>query len=178
MKRLTALILCVALLLFLGGCAGKKGPLQKPVAFYYRTAEVIYDGKTAMIGFEERESAGYEDNMIQLLNVYFAGPSSEKYRSPFPANLKAVSYSVLGSAVILELSSEFAQLSGVDLTIACACIAGTILSMTELDRVQISAADTPLDGQASIIMNRGNVLLLDMIGDPAETQEAAIDPKQ
>lgn len=178
MKRLTIVILCVTLLFSLAGCASETKPHQKPAAFYYRTAEVTYDGRSSIIRYEERESAGYESDIPKLLNLYFRGPSSENLRSPFPKNLEVVGYSTLGPTVLLELSDEFTQLSGIDLSIASACIACTILSLVEQERVQISVADTPLDGQSYIMLDRSSVLLLDLMEDTATTDATTDETTQ
>lgn len=173
MKQLTALLLCAALIL--SACAAKTEPLHKPATFYYRTVRATYDGSTPIIASEERESALFGDDMVQLLNNYFSGPVSETLVSPFPKNLKVSSYSTLGSTVMLELSSEFAQLSGLGLTIACACIASTVLSVPGFEQIQISAANSQLDGQRNIMLNRDSILLLDLAPESAAAADTTAD---
>lgn len=176
MKKAILILLCAAMLFSIFGCAADKPVIVQPVEFYYRTANASYDGSASVIGFEERESVGFDGNMPLLLNAYFRGPTAEELVSPFPKNLKAVSYSIVGSTVLLELSNELALLSGIDLTIACACVTGTILSIEETaERVQISVSGSYLNGSDAISMDQSNILFLDPIDLPTEPEET--EPK-
>ena len=180
MKRMTALLLCIIILLCICGCKKEKPALIMPVSFYYRTAEMTYDGTSAIISAEQRESAGFNDNILLLLNAYFNGPTSQELRSPFPRTLKAINYSVLGTSVQVEVSSDISQLSGIDLSIACACIAHTLFDLdSSIERVQISSSGSYLDGGNSVTITRDNLLLSDTASDswPAET-EATTAPTQ
>ena len=82
-------------------------------------------------------------------------------RSPFPAHLRVTRYATTGSTAILTLSTELSYLNGIDLTLACVCIANTLFDLTELSRVQIFAADAQLEGQSSITLERDDVYLID-----------------
>ena len=161
MKRLLTLCCVLALLCTSMGCSTKTKPPKKPVTFYYLTQDTICDGKTEIIQPEERESAGYESNMEALLNIYLQGPRSISLRSPFPAHLTVTRYATTGSTAILTLSTELSYLSGIDLTLACVCIANTLFDLTELSRVQIFAADAQLEGQSSITLERDDVYWID-----------------
>ena len=60
MKRMTSILLILALLPALVGCSPKAEPPQSPVTFYYPADDTIYDGKTTVIHQEIRDAAGYE----------------------------------------------------------------------------------------------------------------------
>lgn len=168
MKRWTSLILILVLLSSALGCARNDPAPKVPVTFYYPAEDTVYDGKTSVIHPEIRDGAGYEDNMEGLLNLYLKGPSSEELRSPFPRRVTVSRFAVTPNIATLVLSSEFAQLGGIDLTMACVCIANTVFELTGLDRIQISSADSQLDGQASITLERDDIYWMDV---PQPTEE-------
>ena len=173
MKRITALLLCITIVLCVCGCKKETPKLISPVSFYYRSAEMVYDGTSAIISAEQRESAGFNGNMQLLLNAYFNGPVSPELTSPFPRSLKVISYSAYGATATVQVSSVISQIKGIDISIACACIASTILDMDEsINRVQITSSGAYLDGTDSVTIARDDLLLLDTASKtlPKETE--------
>ena len=170
MKRWTILLLILVFLVTAAGCAQKAPDTATPVTFYYPADKTVYDGLTSMLHPEIREGAGYEDDIAGLMNLYLKGPRLEELRSPFPRQITVHKYSSTSNTATLELSSEFAQLSGIDLTVACACIANTLFDLTQVDRVQIFANDAQLDGQTSITLERDDFLYADI---PVATNDTA-----
>ena len=168
MKRWISLLLALVFLLSAFGCTQTSPAPKQPVTFYYPAVETVYDGKAPVIHPEIRDGSGYEDNMEGLLNLYLKGPSSEDLRSPFPRQVTVSRFAVTPNIATLVLSSEFAQLGGIDLTMACVCIANTVFELTGLDRIQISSADSQLDGQASITLERDDIYWMDV---PQPTEE-------
>ena len=174
MKKLTALLLCATILLCLCGCKEESPTLVAPVSFYYRIAEIAYDDTSVIIDSEQRESSGFNGNMQLLLNAYFNGPVSQDLKSPFPRSLKSISYSVFGATAIVQVSSVISQIKGVDLSIACACIANTIFDMnSNIEWVQISTTGPYLDGSKSITISRSSLLLSDTANDPLPAEPEA-----
>lgn len=172
MRRWPILLLILVILITGMGCTPKAAQPEKPVNFYYPAVTTVYDGKTPVIQPEIRDGVGYEGGIAGLISLYLKGPSSDTLRSPFPQGVSVIRFSSTSNTATLELSQEFSQLSGIDLTLACACIANTLFDLTELDRVQIFAADSQLDGQASISLDRDDIYYMDdpTAGEaPAET---------
>ena len=85
----------------------------------------------------------------------------------FPYGTKLVSISVSEERTTVTVTSHFANLNNVDLTIACACITKTVMELTNTGSVEIMAHGTMLNGADSVIMDNENVLLLD---------DSAMDP--
>ena len=167
MKRVTSLALILALL-FCSACGIRKQPLQKPVNFYYCTAEVAYDGLTGIMATEQRESVHFENDMTALLNAYLQGPTEEELVSPFPSDVTVVNCYTSGSTVLVVLSSEFAQLTGIDLTVACACLSSTVFELIEQDRIQISAFESQLVGQTVLTVDRNTMFMVDIPTDATQ----------
>ena len=164
MRKLLSLLLCLALLLPIMGCSQEESP-EKPVNFYYRRAEIGYTDDMGVISREQRESAGYEEDVRQLLSVYFDGPVSTELQQLFPEDLAVISLHYAGNTAKITLSYHLGQLHGIDLTVACACLTMTVIELTGVDSVQIFAAGTLLDEYQSITMDKDCFLLLDTSKD-------------
>ncbi len=160
MKKLICLLLVVLLLC---GCSKNKDEVKTPVDFYYINAEIHYDSPAGVISAEVRDSTGYKDNLVGLLDLYLAGPSSDEFISPFPNGTVTMRAIRDETTVNIELSKAFAGLKGLDLTIACACLTRTVSELTGCSAVKIYVADTMLEGNDSITMDANEIILLDEV---------------
>ena len=164
MKKVFLILLCFAGLITLAGCK-KEVSYDDPVHFYYVSAEPSYEVQSTAIQSEVREGnalATLEDAFM----LYLQGPKSDELRNPFPAGLKLVSSETEGDTLILTFSWHLSKLSGLDLTIACCCIARTCLDFTDVKNVTIQASDSLLGGARSLTFNAENMLLLDQAQQP------------
>lgn len=161
MKHLTAGVLICALLLCFAGCAAQQQLPQQPVNFYYRQNpdSIRYDAPIVLP--ERREAAGYADSLSALLALYLRGPISETLTSPFPPGTRLLSVKSEDALVTLQLNTGFADLHGMDLTLACACLTMTCLDLTDAQQVRISVPEALLDGAKSVTMDRSALLLLE-----------------
>jgi germination protein M len=171
MKRLLILLLCMVLLL--SGCGTSQPKMEDPVTFYYPRTEYIYGQSDSVIAPETREAAGIKTNLSALLHQYIQGPISAELRSPFPAGTKILEIRQEDGILQLTLNDQFSQLSGMELTIACACTTKTCLSLTSCQTVQITLDGTTPENQRIITMDAQTLLLMDDIitATPTETQE-------
>ena len=160
MKRLFAVLLCICTFLSLLGCSQKE-EIQKPVTFYYRRANITYEGSDGVVSTEQRESAGHEKDIPYLLGEYLDGPRSSELAQTFPDGMFVVSIQYADNMAKIIFSFHLAELRGIDLTVACACITMTVIELTGVDSVQISAAGALLDDYQSITMDRSCLFLLD-----------------
>ena len=156
MKQRISIILIISLLLCLYGCAKDASPAKIPVNFYYLAKDISYNGKSEIL-------------------QYLKGPVSDTLRSPFPAHVRVTRYATTANMAILELSTEFAQLTGIDLTVACSCLNRTLFDLTQLERVMISVTDAQLDGQASITFDLNDIYFVDTPSSD-ETPDATVSP--
>ena len=161
MKIPISLLLVICLCLALFGCQQDVEPAKKPVTFYYCRTEFDHGSEDSVILGETRESAGYEDDLVGLLNLYLQGPLSEDLRSTFPAGTKLKEYWAEGNTAMLTVTDQLSLAKGIDLTVSCACLAKTVLEITGLDAVQIQAQNVNLGNNAYILMDRSTILLLD-----------------
>jgi len=157
MKKLTISVLC--LLLLLSGCSQAQ-EYEQPINFYYCAAADSFDNNSMSILPETREGKQWS-TLEDTMRAYLSGPVTETLASPFPAELRLVSIQQNESTVFVTFSMELAELTNLDLTIACGCITLTCLELTSAQQVTIEAENTLLDGQKSITMDRESLLLVD-----------------
>ena len=166
MKRVISILLIFVLAFSLAACVYEEEPeLVDPVNFYYlrvQDPENLYHGTAdSVVLAEQREAFGVRDFLTVLLERYLSGPTSEGLVSPFPAGTKLKAWELSGNMLTLTLSNEIAQLSGMDLTLACACLTVTCLELTDAEAVQIRAESATFGSKASITMTRNDLVLLD-----------------
>ena len=160
MKRCTAIIVLLILLLCSLPACQREQEMERPVNFYYRTAELHYQTDSTVIDAEQRECIRFE-NTRQILEHYLQGPQSAALRSPFPAGLRLISMENDPKLFIIYLSQEFASLTDLDLMIACGCIAHTCMDLTGAECVSIRVDGALLNGQTEIRIDRDTLMLLD-----------------
>lgn len=165
MKRLTCIICCFVILLCLCACTKQDTKIADPVSFYYLRVQEendIHHGAEDSVLFPEtREGLGLRGNTEALLKMYLKGPDSPLYVSPFPAGTELIAWTLEDSILSITLSDQFASLSGMDLTLACACLTRTFLELTGAESVEIRAETINIDGKESVIMSHENLILID-----------------
>lgn len=174
MKRVIAFLMCVFLMSSLWACASRKEELKDPVNFYYLKVQLpdeIYHGTAeSVITPELREGYEIKNDISKLISRYFNGPITDLCHTPFPSGTKLVSWSIDGTALFLTLSDPFAQLSGMDLTLACACLTKTCLGFGDFDTVSIQTETQMLDGKSAVIMSEDSLLMLDETVTDSESE--------
>ena len=148
MKRF--LSITVALLLILCGCQFSDR-IEHPVRFYYvRQADrFVYGSGDGVITYEERDAAGHEADLRYLLSLYLQGPLDEGLRSPFPPECKLLTMSNKDRTVTLVLSESFADLSGLDRSLAYACLGYTCANLDTIETMHI------------LVLNKSKQVILD-----------------
>lgn len=160
MKRLFCLMLLV--LLFLPGCQSQEEEeFVQPVNFYFPKADVTYFSAEGVISREVREADGYRQNYEYLLKMYLKGPESGELKRVFPKNVDLVRLELSETGATVVLSDAAARLTGLDLTVACACLTATVCDMTGVQTLTIRTKTQLLDGNKTITMSRDQILFLD-----------------
>lgn len=167
MKRLWSLTL---LSFFFFGCTTQK--LQEPVAFHYPSADYIHSLDGSLLDSELRETEGMESTQ-SILDLYLSGPQSAHLANPFPAGCRLTAIELLEDAVILTISDELAQLTGISLSLACASLSVTCMELTGAQTVQIRAQTQLLDGDEEIVMTKDTLHISGgNFADAEENQES------
>lgn len=160
MKRMMALWLALALVL--GGCSGAAGDLRVPLTFYYPRAEMDFSQGSSYIIVEMREGDGVGSDPIDILAYYLRGPANaEQFACPFPEGTRPESFTLEEDVAQITLSAEFAACSGLELTVACACLAKTCLALTDARRVRIRCEGALFGDAEYVEMDEQSILLFD-----------------
>ena len=159
MKKTTVFLLLIAMLFSLIGCAERKEPITTPVSFYYLRSEFTYGDTNSVTASEVQDASLFSNDHFAILSAYLAGPKSEDLKSPFPTGTTLMQLSVANGTAGMILSDNIAALTGIQLTVACVCLTRTVMELTGVERVEISAETKLLGGSKSIIMDSRNVYL-------------------
>lgn len=161
MKKLCLLLCCVLVLQLLCACSGNKEDFQEPVNFYYGNKEISYNSPAGVIRAEIQEGSSFHGNLTAFLRAYLLGPTSTELYSFIPADVYVVSCQVSENIATIVLSSQFANLSGIELSAACSALMMTIHDYTGATTMVISAKDSQLDAKDEIVINLDDVVLMD-----------------
>ena len=173
MKRTLCLLLSLLLLLSLCACTEPEVPdldLFQPFDFYYRTAEVDFDSGSGPIRAETRDLGENGMSDEALIALYLGGPEDETLVSPFPAQTRLKSIQSGATLLRVVLSEEYAQLQGVDASIADACLAKTLLALGSFRRIRISSVDEKGAELRSVVLEEDDILLSDMQTDAGKLE--------
>ncbi len=162
MKRILSLLLCFALALPLFGCAGQSGQTARvPGNFYYRRTETAYGTTDGVISSEVRELDGISSDVDALLAAYFSGPESGELESPFPRDSQVHAWELSGQTLSLTMNESFSALTGVELSIACVCVAKTFLGLLPITQVRFQAESGLLGGEKAVTLSEESISLYD-----------------
>lgn len=164
MKKRILAILVTLCILVAWGC-GRRSPeteMINPVRFYYKALNGEFGTVNGSTGFEVRETAGHENDYTWILNTYFEGPLSGELIAPFQKDTALISAGREGSLLRVVVSDSLASLTGMDLTLACACITLTCLELPGIETVSIRANEASMGGRWEVVMDREDLLLEDL----------------
>lgn len=175
MKRVTCLMLALLLVGGLFGCHySESGDILEPVEFFYprKSDHFVYGSESGVLAAEVREGSGHIGDLNYLLSMYLRGPQDTTLRSPFPAGCRLEEVRSGGNTLCIVLSAEFTALENAELTIACASLAKTGLSLSNMQRVRIDAVSDKKT--FSITLDEDSLLLADY--SAFEAQPATEEP--
>lgn len=152
MKRFFALILLVSCLL--SGCSVLGERIKEPVTFYYLRSEYTYFSQDGVIASEQREASGHKRDLPYLLALYLMGPASEDLVATLPQTVKVFSAEETSEGIMIHLS-ETDDLTDMEFSSACACLAMTCFELTTSDTVIIRS------GERSLTVTKDDLLLFD-----------------
>lgn len=142
MKRMLCLTLALLMLAGLYGCHySDSGDLLEPVEFFYprKTERFVYGSSDGVIASEIREASGHMNDLHYLLSMYLRGPQDSGLRSPFPDGCKLEEVRSEDDTLYIRLSEVFSTLEHTELTLACAALAKTCLSLSDQTYIHISS---------------------------------------
>ncbi len=152
MRRLLPVLL--ALLLALAACGSREADVQETLDFYYLDSaegEESLGSDNGALAVERRRLSQLPATYGELLDVYFAGPVSAGLQSPFPAGLRCLETSLDETVLTVILSEVFDSLTGLDRSLASACIVCTLSQLPEVTGICLETeADVGADREARV----------------------------
>lgn len=158
-KTMISVILAVCLLLT--GCATAQS--STVFDFYYCAAQLDFGPEDTAVRSESRKEVLNHLAYNEIIEKYLEGPVSSDLRNPFPEGTAFVSITVEQQTASIVLSNAFAQLTGIELTVACACLSLTVGEFTSCPKIQISAQNALLDNRPSITIDINALAFTDSI---------------
>lgn len=161
MRRFPLLLAALALLLV--SCAA---PREEAVADGYELYCAVWPdegGGDAIGAYRVRLASDVstdtgalaEELMTQLL----AASALDGLRSPFPAGTRLQKVSVAGGRATVDLSEPYAQLSGIDLSVADCCVTLTLTQLTGINAVRVTVNGRELPYRKTQLLTAADALL-------------------
>ena len=161
MRRITAVLLVIAAIFSLCGCAGNSDEEGKMVSFYYCREDMASHVSDHVITRESRQIPKEETNLTKIMDLYLQGPRAPELKQIFPENCRIES--IFWEEDLLEvcISEEIGALEGMALTVACACFAKTVMELSGAQTLRIRGSGIQLAGSEYLEMHNGNLVLED-----------------
>lgn len=159
MKRFLILILCMALCLSQTACASDNS--RTYMDFYYYRMDSAYGVDDGVLISEVRDMAAKQDDLTAAMELYLEGPETDGLESPFPDDLRLLSWSKSDDVLELHFNEALAALAGIELTVAGACLARTFLTMTDTQTLLLTADGALLNGSTSFSLSEYELMLSD-----------------
>lgn len=119
------------------------------------------------------EDATLEEQATAVVERLIAGSENDNLRSPLPSGITLLSLTIQDRRVNVDFSSGFAQLSGVELTLADYCLTLSLTALEGISAVAVTAQGREVGQQPKQIFYERDVLLSDM-GDVLQTVEVTL----
>lgn len=162
MKKILPTILVLLLTVCCTGCNNQVTKYSTPATFYYCVEKPSYATDSSIIRSEERTINCPPNDYKAIMQVYLEGPKERKIYSPFPKDLTITELMIDGETTYITFSTNLSYLTGINLTLACVCIANTCFDLTHSQNVDISAEHALLDNAPSVFISRGSTLTSDI----------------
>lgn len=165
MRRIIVTLLAVSLLL--SGCGAKTAQSAEQdtqYSLYFLRQDLEDAGGGDAVGCEPSVLSREDEQDVSaqaeiLMNELLAGPSDGSLCSPIPNGTKLMSLSVVGSRAVVDLSGNYAALSGISLTLADYCITLTLTQLPEVRTACVTVRGQELAYRAQQVFRARDVLL-------------------
>ena len=160
-KRYMATAMLVALLVLLTGCArdekdGHALRLFYPAPTYEAGGDVIH---SQAIDWTQEEGASAADQVKKVVQLLQNQDSQLNFSSPIPQGTVLLQCTVSGGLAVLDFSSGYRRLSGLDMTVADYCITLSAAQIPGVRQLQILVDGQPIPGRNVQIFTTEDVLL-------------------
>lgn len=164
MKKGIAALLAAALLLALAACLPRAGEEEDSLRLWFAipAEEQMREVRTALGSC----AYGGAESVPALLEGLLSGlPADSGLVNPIPPGTRVVSWSVENRVAQVELSEDYGELSGIDLTIADYCITLTLCQLPGVDGVRVTAGEALRDRR---VLRAGDVIFSGAEEEPVD----------
>lgn len=159
-----ALTLFAALVLLLAACAQQQEPRSADdYTLYYAANLDMSTGGDAIRGdvLNVPDSAAMDAEALAetLVRALLREPEDDSLRSPFPGGTALQRLSVARGRALVDLSGQYGRLSGIDLSIADACLTLTLTQLVGVYAVRITANGRELPYRETQLLTAADALL-------------------
>lgn len=178
-KRVAALVLLLAFLAGLAGCAAGAEENTDALSVYFPTAS---DGKDTSQAFGTEsvtpDAGGTASDTIDLLlDTLLRGPDSTDLFSPFPENVRVLGWTLDKGLLHVDMSNAYGNLAGINLTLADYSVTMTLCQVAGVEKVYITAAGLPIPYRNRQVLSPDDVLLTDKEEQSVEVSAVLYFPR-
>ena len=165
MKKLPLFILALlaALVAFASCAKSAQEDEENGYALYFLSDLDASGGGDAIaassVRFTPDETMSTEDCVRALMELLLAGPDEAALHSPIPEGTALRSLKVSGRRAEIDLSAQYARLSGIDLSLADYCITLTLSQLPNVNAVSITANGSELPYRKTQVLLSADTLL-------------------
>lgn len=167
MRRNVCMLLVLVFLLGLYGCR-TQSDTQGTIRFYYPLANALDAPSDSILGAETREDDTPTEPLSDLVTAYLTGPADLTLVNPFPGGTTVLSAQVEDTTAVITLSEAFDGLSELEMRVACAGLAKTLIELTACQAVSVTTQARISGGLSPIVMD-GTSFILTEDAAPAAT---------
>lgn len=169
MRRFAALFLSLVMLLGFAGCSTKGDTRINPITFYYKNTDLRYNSEAKVLYGRDVDLENDQIPISEVVSLYLEGPDETFLESPFPPNARLEQAVWTGDLLKLTLSDEFNSLTGLDRTLAMACLTLTLTQVKGIDRIQVFTSNGGFSYRNNQPMSASDFVLEDLGGSGGET---------
>ena len=164
-RRFSMAAAMILLLLLLSACAAQRAQEldENGYELYFLSSPDSAGGGDAICAQKEHitleDAMGTEDCVRVLLEALLAGPADAALSSPIPEGTTLRSLKVSGRRAQIDLSAQYARLSGIDLSLADYCITLTLTQLPNVNAVSITADGRELPYRETQVLLSADTLL-------------------
>lgn len=163
MIRRGALLLCCAFLIAVNpGCTPSQSTKETDPVEVYFAVDISKTGNADPIRSETREipkDGELPDRAAAVLGILLSGPQSSDLKNPFPSGTRLLSCKEEEGRITVDLSEQYGELAGVDLTIADYCITLSLCQLTGAKSVSVTVEGNALPYRDRQVFTKEDVLL-------------------
>ena len=172
MRRRIAALGCL-LALAAGGCAPRPEEPEGGYCVYYTALSDRF--APLPLDCEPFEGSG-GDPIPALVDALLSPPETQGLTSPFPEGVRLLSWEVEEGRLHLDLSEQYGGLSGVDLTVADACLTLTLCQVEGVESVYVTVEGREIPYRRVQQLGPDGLLLTDGTDVPPEEPEPSPTP--